>query len=705
MFAKESCKGAVAAFCWLLLAVGSGTPYARTVAPKRLVEVVDLSGPIVSPDGRLVAYRSEQASVERNTYDTAWYVQDVDGSAPPRRLADAGVLLRESPGAPVAPEASWAPDSRFIYYRAMLDGRISVWRSAVDGSGSESVTDDAADVRAFELGADGKSLRYSVGATREEIARAEQHEYDGGIHIDATVPVGASLFRSRFIDGALRTQRYWGIGWNREALLRDRPDRWREVDLDSRTARDLSSSEVNSSRSTDLDVPDGAVKPIRVVREPLGHRVALVKPVYADHASQLRSENLLDWYELSVVREGETSEPLVCRHPLCTKKRISSVIWRPGGDGVIFTVTDRNASNADALFRWDLASGDVHPIAASGGSMNGGRAYASTCGVSKDALVCVVAEAQVPPRLERIEIESGRRVVFFEPNVSLANDLAKSISSRLLRWKDKKGQEFSGYLFSARKSADARRPLFINFYQCAGFLRGGVGNEWPLATLAEAGISALCINAPPYQQDPLARYGQALTAVESVVDLLAREGETDRSRVGMGGLSFGAESTLWVAMKSDLLAATSVTSPFATPIYYLLASLRGEAFLSGLQENWQLGSPEETPKQWRRLSPTYNVDKIQAPMLLQMPEEEYIYSLDYVVPLIHRHKADLFVFPEEPHVKFQPRHLQAAYERNFDWFRFWLQGVEDRALQKEAQYARWRMMKESLSKPKNYLGK
>ena len=50
-----------------------------------------------------------------------------------------------------------------------------------------------------------------------------------------------------------------------------------------------------------------------------------------------------------------------------------------------------------------------------------------------------------------------------------------------------------------------------------------------------------------------------------------------------------------------------------------------------------------------------------------------------------------------PHQKFQPRHKLAVYERNLDWFRFWLQGYEDPNPAKEKQYARWREMRAAVS--------
>ena len=120
--------------------------------------------------------------------------------------------------------------------------------------------------------------------------------------------------------------------------------------------------------------------------------------------------------------------------------------------------------------------------------------------------------------------------------------------------------------------------------------------------------------------------------------------------------------------------------------------MRGNVFSKELQVMWQLGAPDETPKRWQLLSPAANLDKIKAPILMQMPEQEYVNALGYAIPLIRDHRADLYVFPNEPHLKFQPKHKLAAYERNLDWFRFWLQGYEDPSPAKAEQYKHWEAM-------------
>lgn len=662
--------------------------HAQVVSPRRLLEVADIASPTVSPDGRSVAYRVELASVARNTYDTVWYVQGL-GDALPRRVADGGVPLRDSAGGSLPPKVVWSPDQRWIFYRALVDGKIDVWRAAADGSGAQPMTHDAADVRDFILGNDGRVLRYSVGATREQVRSAERAEYDQGIHIDDSVPIGQGLFRSGYVGGRMATQRFSKVWFDRLPLLADVPDRWNEIDLATGTSRAVTSA----VPSAQLLAPGKAGvegDPWKSAREPQGDRVAWLTRT-GDRGDQQQRPNIL----LSALPRAHARRAARCASPLCTGKPITAIQWRPGHDEVLFTITDPDRGLAQSIVRWNVQTGEVHEVVQTEGLVNGGRDPTWDCGVSPETLVCVTAEADRPPRLESVDLESGKRRVLFDPNAALASDMAKVAPTRLLRWKDKQGRGFTGQLYSARHRGDKPAPLFVTYYSCSGFIRGGVGDEWPLASLAQAGISALCINRRPgYTMDAVARYGEGMAAVESAVDKLSSAGEIDRARVGMGGLSFGAEVTMWTVAHSDLLAAASVATPVLSPFYYVIGSIKGEPFRKGLRELWGLGSPSETPQRWNELSPAFQLDTIHAPILFQHAEQEYMYALDYEIPLIREQRADLYVFPNEPHQKFQPRHKLAAYNRNLDWFRFWLQGYEDPDPAKAEQYQRWRAMRE-----------
>lgn len=670
----------------MLVPLLSGMSQAETISPRRLLQVADFSVPVVSPDGTQVAYRIERASIERNIHDAVWYVQSIDGGAPPRPVGEGGVPLRDAAGIVLAAPARWSEDGRWIYYRALLDGRIDVWRAATNGSGAMRITtDEEADVRDFSLAAGDRRLSYSVGATRADVLSAEQAEYDAGIRIEGDVPIGQNLFRSGYVQGRLATQRFAEVWFDRTSLLGDVPDRWFSLDLET-GARRASTAPADNAAILPADKATGVPGDYwKSVVEPGGGRVARLTRIGDGSGKLLRPDVLLS---------VDGREVIECRAEACTGKAISGLQWRPGHDEILFTVTDHDRGLAQSIHGWDIDSGTVRTIVVSGGLVAGGHTPASDCGAASRWLVCVAADADRPPRLERIDLVSGERHVLFDPNEALAFDMARSAQVRLLQWQDARGRRFSGQFYPARIEGEVPAPLFVTYYSCPGFVRGGVGDEWPLISLVQAGISALCINQlPGYTMDAVERHGEGLSAVESAIDLLEAAGEIDRTRVGMGGLSFGGAVTLWTLTESDLLAAASVANPVVSPTYYLFASLKGEGFFDGLRSMWGLGAPDETPERWRALSPAFKLDRFRAPVLFQHSEQEYMYALDYVVPLMREKRADLYVFPHEPHQKFQPRHKLAVYERNLDWFRFWLQGYEDGDHRKSEQYAHWRLMR------------
>jgi len=670
-----------------LLSALAAAPHAFAVSPRQLVEIADFSSPVVSPDGTRVAFRVSRASIERNTYDTVWYIQRMDGASP-QRVSDGGVPLRDSAGIELPATPVWSPDGHWIYYRARLDDRIDVWRASADGDAAERVTQGEADVRDFSLSPDGKVLKYSIGPAREEIMAAEQAEYDRGIRVDRTTPLGQNLFRSGDTEGRLATQRL-GLIFNRVDLTADVPDRWKAVDLASGAVRDLAPSERPPAALAASDLAKQVRHVWKLERDRKSRRIALLTRTEAT-PGQPR-------IELAMLPARGTRRLVKCAAEACTGKEISDVRWRPGTDEVIFTVTPYDKGFAQSVYRWNVDTGAVSQVATSDGLFGGeGRWGPGTCGVSSAALACVTAEANRPPRLERVDLQTGARQVLFDPNQALAQDLA-SMPAQLLRWTDAKGRTFTGQLYLARRADNKLPPLFVTYYRCIGFVRGGSGDEWPLATMAEQGISTLCINAPSFSADAQERYELGRSAVESAVEQLASEGRIDRTKIGMGGLSFGSEVMMWTLIHADVITAASMASPTTSPMYYLLGSNIGDPFLSLLRTNWQLGAPDETPAQWQQISPTLNLGKIHTPILMQFPEQEYMHGLDYAIPLMRSNRADIYVFPNEPHNKFQPRHKFAVYARNLDWFRFWLLGLEDPASAKAPQYARWRTMRSSMS--------
>lgn len=647
-------------------------------AIEELVEVTDLSGVAASVDGKHVAFRSDRASIERNSYDLAWHVVDLATGAA-RRIGTGGDPLIADPGMLVTEPPIWSPDGRWIYYRALRSGAVQIWRSAVDGSGSRVVTAEDGDVLSMQRSLDGRGILYRVGPPRHEIESAELEEYGSGILVDEHVDLGQNVFRGAIINGRQATQRLTGQWFARGGLLWSRTPREHRLDFET-----LATSQ---ARTEQLPTPPNAngapASPDAIARSSSGD----VATVLWNGAESV----------MKIVRANLPGQTVTCGAPECRAERVVWLAWRPDQDQIVFASADR--AHLQSLHLWDLRSNRVRPIATSHGLLNGGRSASAPCAIVAMQAVCVAAAAATPPRLEVIQLEAGSRRTIFDPNAILRS--RRWPVAEQLEWRSAEGRLFTGTLFTPN-ATEGPLPLFISYYRCEGFLRGGEGDEWPFALLAASGIASVCVNATRISgpQDGVGQYRAALGGIEALVDLLAIRGAIDRTRIGMGGLSFGSEVTMWTVMHSNLIAAASIASPQFEPVNYWFNGVRGRDHHQILRQVWRLGGPEETPDQWRLLSPALNVDRIRAPLLLQLSEQESRYTMELYARLSNSTTpTELYVFPDEAHIKMQPLHRLSVYRRNLDWFRFWLQGHADDDPGRADQYRRWRMLAERVPTP------
>lgn len=640
-----------------------------------LVEITDMSSIAISPDGRSIAFRMERASIAANDFALGWYIVPTDGSAPPRRIADAGEGNRRDGELATEPPV-WSADGRAILFRKVAGGEVQIWRAEADGSKSEALTRDAANVRRFAFGPKPDTIVYSVGATRAAVEEAEEREYDEGVLVDARVDPARPLYRGARIEGRLASDRFSGRWFTFGTLLANAPSAYRLLDLRTGAMREATPEEATliaeAPRSPDIGNP---------------------RPVTAEARSGDRRGDALvtgeDFVSRLSVRRPDGRQ-IDCASPQC-RRRIGRIAWQGGRDAVVFLSSDREGGQVFHL--WAPGDGKVRRIAGGAGRWGGGRDRAG-CAVDADAIYCVAADANEPPRLVRVALSSGRVTTLADPNRVLARP--GTLQFEAMHWSGPSGQAFTGQLMLPA-GEQAGLPLFVTYYLCDGYLRGGVGDEFPLRQLAASGIAVLCIDRVPMRAglaNPVEQYRIGQEGVGEAVRILAERGIVDRSRVGMGGVSFGGETTMWIAQNSDLLAAISIGNTLLSPAYYWFNALPGSLIPPLLKQVWGIGRPEDDPARWELLSPVFATDKIGAPLLMQLPEREFRFNVELAARLGQAGKpVELWAFPEETHLKYQPKHKAAIYARNLDWFRFWLQGFVDPDPAKAEQYRRWQAMR------------
>jgi hypothetical protein len=98
-------------------------------------------------------------------------------------------------------------------------------------------------------------------------------------------------------------------------------------------------------------------------------------------------------------------------------------------------------------------------------------------------------------------------------------------------------------------------------------------------------------------------------------------------------------------------------------------------------------------QQWLKRSPSFNLDKITAPLLIVSGEGQWgvLNMWEPYAGLHYLHKpVDLMILNTDEHVLTNPAVRMASQGGSVDWFRFWLQDYEDPDLAKAEQYKRWR---------------
>lgn len=282
-----------------------------------------------------------------------------------------------------------------------------MWRADRNSASVRQVTFDEGDVEEFDLSSDGLAVRYVAGPSRSEIARAEQEEYDAGIRIDTSVPIGQALFRSGYINGRLATQRFHGRWFTRRGLLDGTARRLKVVEIHSGNTRAATKQEIDAFAS----------------RRPVISGVSDLSPVVQSEESGLVAYRLGErsTAEIRVLDPTGIASEKRCNFGPCESLRIEGLAWRPGYPGeLIFTGSDRARGYAQSLFSWDTENGSVRLITSADGLLNGDRnGWDSTCAVGRDSAYCVFAGADQAPRLESVDLATGDRKTIFQPNETL----------------------------------------------------------------------------------------------------------------------------------------------------------------------------------------------------------------------------------------------------------------------------------------------
>jgi hypothetical protein len=347
-------------------------------------------------------------------------------------------------------------------------------------------------------------------------------------------------------------------------------------------------------------------------------------------------------------------------------------------------------------------------------------------------LVAVYERSQVPPVLISYNFENQSLHTVAELNPVFGGIELGPIEE--IRWNTSSGYEITGLLMKPVDYVPGKvYPLVIQTKADMGSFVCDFGEDhypsFAPRPIAAAGMMYLMRTYPKIwtQQEEINHYPHGLPGNlseaafqmdlwDSAVGELANRGLVTPDRVGIIGFSRTGWYTefMLVNAKTRYAAAT-----VADNIQYSLGEYwhyRYDANIRGYDSLY--GGPPygATLANWLKYSVSFNLDKIRAPLLMEVmgygvsdgvtkaPPTNLATKWEVSAGLERLHKpVEVYYYPDEEHQPDHPQARLASLERNVDWFRFWLLGQEDPDPQKSDQYDRWRRLREKQNTSNEYM--
>ena len=668
----------------------------RPITSNDLVELRDVEGFVASPDGRYLAFHLRVADIALNDYEAQWYILDIHSGGAPVSVGDAG---RIGPRANMdgfkvgtlrpTSAAKWSPDSRYIAYLKEKNGEIQLWLSDVKTRVQRQLTHNASDLVDFWWDSGGAGLYFTT------------FQYTRGQRIENEISDAA--------DGYLYDQRFTPQYSVTPRSIRQVSGQIWVFDLTASKERIATPAESKEHERLSTAVTlDGFPNARNVSLASNAPQAAWAQPL------DLHEDGAVPIHPMVRLMAGPIGRPEEAKE--CTDLACSGLIYDiwPNADAteVYFSRREGHNNTNFGYYSWNTVDATVRPL------FSRKDEWLTNCTKSSDSLVCAYETPVAPRQVAEVQLLDGSFRILYNPNPHFEKIQMGEV--RRINWTNENApwakEAFAHLVLPTDYESSKKYPLVITQYYSQGFLRGGVGDEYPVHLFAANGIAVLSVERPiPWEMttvisDPeeLQRkmftsipndWDIGLQSIESGLNAAIATGLIDSKRVGITGLSDGAVKAFHALVTSDRYAAASVSGTGWDPILFFTTDFEHRRMLKsyGFRDPYALG---ETL--WRQVSPIHNIDRINAPILLQVSDHELVHAAQTITMLSERGKKyEAYVFPAEYHKKWQPQHRYAIYNRNVDWFMFWFLNHEDPADEKADQYHRWRELRRTSQQSMN----
>ncbi len=660
----------------------------------RFLEIPTLTAPSVSPDGRLVVWRTTHRDLEDDKRITRLWLGDVDqNEATQLTFIDGGTG-----------RLAWRPDGALSFVRTH-DEAAQVWINPLDGSEPRPITDIEGGVGAYWWSPDGKYLAVLADPAEKEEEDDEDADNSEDASEDETDPLAAQIYE------VPEDRQDWDV---RDRM--EHPEEYQQVWIVA-VGKDAPCDEEEPRQLT-----NSPWNPQHVAWSPDGKTLAVT--------FNPRFSGLVDEDQLVALVDVVSGEAEIIS---AADRHSSFAAFSPDGKKLAY-YTDREAEyraylNLKDVVVRDLASGETSVLTGGsqltlGGSgstpaeapiwgQNSRHLYVRGADGANLDLYKVDAKKKTIQQLTDLDGNmggmslAGGTLAYLESSLdkpgslyvgrpgkrmkemATVNDAVASYNlqpARLMRLPGHDGGFVEGFLFLPPGAGmDEKLPAIIEMHG-GPFYR--YGNAWttryPWQVLARQGFAVLIVNprgGTGYGEDFL-RGGHRnfgtndFLDIMAAIDDLAGRGVIDADRLGFTGYSYGGLMTNVVVSRTDRFkAAVSIAG-----IWNYVSAMgqnNPQLFIDSYDQPWD----GDLQLMWEH-SPASRANKIVTPTLIMHGTEDHpvdprqsIEMFSYLQ--MNGTPSRLVLYPGEGHGINKPSHMIDYQTRELQWFKHYVMGDED----------------------------
>jgi dipeptidyl aminopeptidase/acylaminoacyl peptidase len=676
--------GTAAIEIFLMAAAAGLCPAQRqTFDVQALLRLNRISEPVLSPDGRMVAFTVQTVDLDKNSKPKQIYVVDVNGGFP-RQITREGTD-NERP--------RWSPDSRAIFFVSNRDGSSQVWRMDADGSHPIEISHLSSEAGGILISPDGKKIVFQSSVYPECLADDPCNKRR--IDEDAKSKVKARIYTSLLY-------RHWNE-WEskrREHLLvmsidgmevRDLTPGNRDVppfslggpddyaispdSLELAFAMNVDPNPAISTNSDIYTVPLAGGEPRKITIGPGGDLSPQYSPdgKFLAFRSQARAGYESDRWRLMVL-ERATGRTTNLSEAL--DNWVESFTWSPDSTRIFYTIEDRGRT---ILRRIPVTGGGSETIISGASSVDDVQFNASNT-----FMIYTEESGSHPSEIYRVSSSGGSGIPLTRLNDALLqNSTIRPLESFSVESTDK--TRVWSFVVKPPDFVESRKyPVLFLIH---GGPQGAWGETWTYRWNAQVFASAGYLVVMPNPRGSTG-YGQkfiddingdwggkVFDDIMAVVDHVAALPYADSDRMAAAGGSYGGYMIDWL-----LGHTTRFKAMVSHDGVFDLRSIAGAT-----EELWFplwefKGMPWDNPEMYEKWSPSYFVKDFKTPTLVFHGELDYRVPVDQGLQLftalqMQKVPSKIVLFPDEGHWVLKPQNSVLWYTQFLDWIGEWTRKV------------------------------